>query len=176
MKTWPTSGLPTTFLWFSILRTKLSENIYLCKKLSLEMYWTNYSDFVEQIPISKNLKSLQLRIGFEVFTKVPVKGAIYWDVTYCSQLKFHRRFRGLYCFHFHGRRLSQARNMQKECNQNLACSQVYMSEHAVTKSLLRRVGTCLSLDERQYNMTSLRKFEMDNFSLVSVNYLYEVKE
>jgi hypothetical protein len=66
--------------------------------------------------------------------------------------------------------------MQEECNQNLACSQVYMSEHAVATSLLGRVGTCQSLDERQYNMASLRKFEMDAFSPVSVNYLYEVKE
>lgn len=66
--------------------------------------------------------------------------------------------------------------MQEECNQNLACSQVYVSEHAVTKPLLGRGGKCLSLDERQYNMASLSKFEMDNISPVSVNYLYEMKE
>jgi hypothetical protein len=52
-------------------------NIYLCKKLPLEIYWTNDHDFVEQIPFSKNLESLLLQVGFEVLIKVSTRSTVY---------------------------------------------------------------------------------------------------
>jgi hypothetical protein len=42
-----------------------------------------------------------------------LKSATFWDITPCSPLKINRRFRGTYCLHLQGRRISQARNQGK---------------------------------------------------------------
>jgi hypothetical protein len=33
-------------------------------------------------------------VGFEVFTAVVMKSAVFWDITACSPLKVNRRFGG----------------------------------------------------------------------------------
>jgi hypothetical protein len=41
-------------------------------------------------------------VGFDVLTVVTMKNIILWNVTSYSQVEFHRRFGGMYCFHLQG--------------------------------------------------------------------------
>jgi hypothetical protein len=42
-----------------------------------------------------------------------LKSTIFWDITPCSQLRVIRRFRGTYCLHLQGRKISRARNQHE---------------------------------------------------------------
>jgi hypothetical protein len=50
----------------------------------------------------------------EVPTSVAMKSTIFWDITPCSPLKVNRCFGGTYRPRLHGRRISRARNQQKQ--------------------------------------------------------------
>jgi hypothetical protein len=41
-----------------------------------------------------------------------MKSYTFWGVTLCSLVEFYLRFRGKYCLHLHGRRVSPASNKQ----------------------------------------------------------------
>jgi hypothetical protein len=46
----------------------------------------------------------EIKVGFEVFTAVVMKGIIFWDMTPCSPLSVNRRFGGTYRLHLQGQR------------------------------------------------------------------------
>jgi hypothetical protein len=58
-------------------------------------------------------------------TFVILKNSIFWDVTPCSMLKVNRRFGGICSFHFHGRRIHQARNKHEAVNKQRVCLAYY---------------------------------------------------
>jgi hypothetical protein len=48
-------------------------------------------------------------LRFRVFTAVPMKNSVFWDVTPCGSCK-NRRFRGKYLFHHQGDKNRRTRN------------------------------------------------------------------
>jgi hypothetical protein len=54
----------------------------------------------------------RIYVGFEVFTAVVMKSAIFWDMTPCSLLSCNRRFWGRYRLHLQGRRNNFSKNQQ----------------------------------------------------------------
>jgi hypothetical protein len=44
-------------------------------------------------------QTILIFVGFEVFTAVVMKSIIFWDMTPCSPVSFHRRFGGTYRLH-----------------------------------------------------------------------------
>jgi hypothetical protein len=52
-------------------------------------------------------------VGFEALTAVVMKITIFWDITERSPLNVNRRFRGTYCLHHQGRRISRARSQSE---------------------------------------------------------------
>jgi hypothetical protein len=43
---------------------------------------------------------------FEVAMLMSLKSAIFWDVMPCSLVKVYSYFKGMYCLHLHGQRVS----------------------------------------------------------------------
>jgi hypothetical protein len=58
-------------------------------------------------------KRVHCRLGFVVLKAVVMESSILWDIKPCSPLKVHRRFGGMCHLHFHGHRISQARNQRE---------------------------------------------------------------
>jgi hypothetical protein len=58
----------------------------------------------------------------EALTKMEVVGSevLFWDLTPCGPFKVNRRFRGTFCIHFHGRRMSQT-GTQRESKKQAVC-------------------------------------------------------
>jgi hypothetical protein len=46
-------------------------------------------------------------VGFEVFTAVTMKDAVFWDVAPCRSCEMNRRFGGTYCLHLQGRKIHE---------------------------------------------------------------------
>jgi hypothetical protein len=44
-------------------------------------------------------------VGFEVFTVVTVKNAVFWDVAPCRSCEMNRHFGGTYRLHLEGRKI-----------------------------------------------------------------------
>jgi hypothetical protein len=57
----------------------------------------------------KHCMKFQIYIQFEVLTAVTMKSTTFWDVTLCSTVQVNWCFRGTYCLHLQGQRVSQAR-------------------------------------------------------------------
>jgi hypothetical protein len=51
-------------------------------------------------------------VGFEVFTAVTLKNAIFWDVALCSSCGLNRRFGRTFRLHLQGRKNPRARNQR----------------------------------------------------------------
>jgi hypothetical protein len=46
-------------------------------------------------------------VGFEVFTAVTMKNAVFWDVAPCRSNEMNRRFGGMYRLHLQGRKIRE---------------------------------------------------------------------
>jgi hypothetical protein len=46
--------------------------------------------------------------GLDYFTDMSTESAVFWDLTPCSPIEVHRRFREMSCLHIHDRKASKA--------------------------------------------------------------------
>jgi hypothetical protein len=60
-------------------------------------------------------------VGFEVFTAVVMKSAIFWDITPGSPFKVKRYFGGIFLPHLQGRKRSRARYQLRTADSRFLC-------------------------------------------------------
>jgi hypothetical protein len=78
-------------------------------------------------PLALRSSAEKKYVGFEVFTAVTMKNAIFWGVAPCRCGRLNRLFGGSYCLHLQGRKIRERR--------------ISVSSHTPEDGILQRKNT-----------------------------------